>query len=154
MRLSIIHDDGRTEQRDGLLPHAARAIRDTIAVREPGAIVRLFDLPDTHHSQDSDCEWSISDNTCTVCGADHSGKCVICGGRAYHKIGCRDSQVSHEFTTRIVQLIGSCYEPCDANQRGAIYAVYRRLLLNGTWQHMADCPTQQAADELVFALRH
>lgn len=40
------------------------------------------------HHQDTDCFVNPDTNLCYGCGVDHSGECVECGGRGFHKNEC------------------------------------------------------------------
>jgi hypothetical protein len=41
------------------------------------------------HTQDSDCTVDPETGMCTVCRVDHTTACHVCGGRGFHKAGCR-----------------------------------------------------------------
>jgi len=40
------------------------------------------------HLQDSDCTVDPETLLCSVCGVDHGGECIDCGGRGFHKPNC------------------------------------------------------------------
>lgn len=45
-------------------------------------------LGSQHHHQDSECTIDSETYTCIYCGVYHGDKCVICGGRGFHKWEC------------------------------------------------------------------
>jgi hypothetical protein len=47
------------------------------------------------HDKDEDCEGSVVDGCCTICGVGHGTPCYECGGEAYHKEGCGQSDASY-----------------------------------------------------------
>ncbi len=38
------------------------------------------------HTSDEEC--TVVDGSCVVCNVDHTGECLICDGRGFHKPGC------------------------------------------------------------------
>jgi hypothetical protein len=40
------------------------------------------------HTTDEHCTVDAELEYCTGCGADHSGSCLVCEGRAFHRDGC------------------------------------------------------------------
>lgn len=60
-----------------------KAMTDTVTRDDVTATAR-------EHNRDEDCEGHINAWTlqCDVCGVDHSGECLVCGGRGFHKDGC------------------------------------------------------------------
>jgi len=40
------------------------------------------------HTTDEHCTVDAELECCTGCGADHSGFCPVCSGRAFHRDGC------------------------------------------------------------------
>lgn len=46
------------------------------------------------HDRDEDC--TIVDDTCIVCGVYHGDVCLMCEGRGFHRLGCREDDDSFE----------------------------------------------------------
>lgn len=44
------------------------------------------------HTQDSDCSVDPETLSCALCGVDHSGECLDCGGRGFHKPTCESQK--------------------------------------------------------------
>ena len=40
------------------------------------------------HERDNDCVVDEQTGCCVDCGVDHSGRCVICDGRGFHRNDC------------------------------------------------------------------
>lgn len=65
-----------------LRPSKKRSAQATKAVNAAGK------APRAQHTKDSDCTVDLETLCCTICGVDHSGECLDCGGRGFHKPEC------------------------------------------------------------------
>ena len=55
----------------------------------PACVARLDEILGAGHASDADCAPHIVDGECTVCGVAHGAACE-CGGRGYHRPGCKE----------------------------------------------------------------
>lgn len=52
--------------------------------------------PGNTHLKDEDCKGFVVDGCCSICGVGHGDPCEECGGSAYHRDGCAQSDTYHE----------------------------------------------------------
>jgi hypothetical protein len=48
------------------------------------------------HDKDEDCEGTIVDDCCTICGVGHGDPCQECSSTGYHREGCSLSDASYQ----------------------------------------------------------